>query len=465
MPKFERREKSQPKHKPTASSGASKAPRPPPVQQPGWKGPTYLHKKPARPKPSSSPAGASDSGGGGGGGGGPKLQSQALPAELQQLVLNVFRDTFPASLDFDGLKPTLQEINAALSERDFGAAFGTEEFREAYAIRWSPSRALCYANLLVDVLRSVACDEPWVTRFLDGAKGISGECHRAVCIGRGVSEVMAFGALLRHMKPKAAGKPFPAAGVAAEAIDDQVSRLSMTADDAGQQDGPSSSSSSFASSSSSSSSSSPPPLHLTLVDTASWASVVAKLERGLKTPPALSKYASAAARANNSPLIAAEAMRVTSTQADVLASGTEALKTLIGGADAALITFFFTLNDLYAASIPKTTKLLVEMSLAAVRGSLLLVVDGVGACAGPRVVKGVSDGKEGKKYPMAWLMDHLLLDKGKTKVEDEEEVADSQPAWEKLMGDECRLFRLEEGLEYPASLENMRFQVHLFRRL
>lgn len=437
MAKFERKEKSQPKHKPTASSGASKAPRPPPVQQPGWKGPTYLHKKPARPKP-ASPAGASDSGG-------PKLQVQALPAELQQLVLDIFRETFPASWDFEGLKPTLQEINAALAERDYGVAFGTEAFREAYAIRWSPSRALCYANLLADVLSSGGCDGSSAMDFLGTSKE-GNPPHRAVCIGGGVTELMAFGALLRYFNPEAAGKP--SSPGALQTIDDQDPRESTAI--AESQDVT-------------------PLLQLTLVDTADWASVVAKLERGLKTPPVLSKYASAAARANNASLIGAGTMHVVCTQTDVLASSSvEDLKALIGP-NAALIALFFTLNDLYTTSIPKTTKLLVELGIAAPRGSLLVVVDAVGASSEAGVLK-AAVGKEGggkKKYPMAWLMDHLLLDKGKTggkEGEEEEEMRSSEPAWEKILGDECRLFRLEEGLKYPASLENMRFQVHLFKR-
>lgn len=432
MGKFERKEKSQPKHKPAASSGASKAPRPPPVRQPGWKGPTYLHKKPARPnKPVPSPGG-SDSG--------PRLQPQALQAELQQLVLDVFRDAFPASLDFDALKPTLHGINAALAERDFGTAFATEEFREAYAIRWSPSRALCYANLLAHILGSVACDEAWVKDFLDGPKHVS-RPRQAVCIGGGASEVMAFGALLRHLKPgaaaAAAGKPAPGGG-SPEATEDQVSRPSAT--DTEDQGGP-------------------PPLHLTLVDAASWASVVAKLERGLKTPPALSKYASATARANNAPLIGIEALRVACAQTDVLASSVGSVRGLIGP-DAALITLLFTLKDLYATSITKTTVFLVDLSIAAPKGSLLLVVDSVGACAEPDVKKAA--GLEVKTYPMAWLLDQLLLDKDGKK---DGEVGSSEAAWEKLMGDESRLSRLVEGLEYPASLENMRFQVHLFRKI
>lgn len=444
MGKFDRKEKSQPKHKQPASSGASKAPRPPPVQQPGWKGPTYLHKKPARPKPSTLSSSSSSTGNDAS----LKLQPQPLPVELQQLVLDIFRETFPASWDFEALKPTLQEVNAALVAREFGVAFGTEGFREAYAIRWGPSRALCFGNLLADVLLSSVAssdDEGWVSNFLGpAAESGSRSRPRAVCFGGGVSEIMAFGLLLRHLKPQAAGKTSQGT---ADVIDGQASlsqrQMQVTAAE-GQ--------------------SGAPALHLTLVDPADWASVVHKLERGLKTPPALSKYASAAARANNASLIDSEAMRVECTRTDVHASSVTDMRALLGP-DAVLITLFFTLNNLYTASITKTTKLLMQVSIAAPKGSLLVVVDSIGACSEAAVSQGDGGKEAGKKYSMAWLMDHLLLNKGTTKDEEGQEVDGNEPMWEKLLGDEGRIFRLEEGLKYPASLENMRYQVHLFRRL
>lgn len=443
MRKFERKEKSAPKHKPTASSGASKAPRPPPVQQPGWKGPTYIHKKAGRPKANASSALSS-------GAASPTKQLQALPVELQQLMLDVFRRVLPAAVDFEALKPTLQEINTALLERRFGAAFGTEAFREAYVIRWSPSRALCWANLLADALGGgVGEGLPWAANFLGGG-GDMRKPSRAVCLGGGAAEVAAFGALLRHLKPEARGKPHVDKTESPE--DHQATTPAVPE---GEQD----------------KASAQPLLHLTLVDSTNWASVVTKLELGLTTAPTLSKYASATARANNASLIKAEAMRVDFVQADVLASGLDELRGLIGP-DAALVTMFFTLNELYTASIAKATKLLVEMTLAAPRDSLMLVVDSPG-CFVEVPGSRKEEGEEGKRYSMAWLMDHLLLDTGRKTADEgdgeEEEDGGEQRGggakWEKLVGDECRLFRLEDRLEYPASLENMRFQVHLFRRL
>lgn len=427
MTRFDRKAQSQPKHKATPASSASKAPRPPPVQRPAWSGPSYLHKK-VRSKPTPPPS-ASDEGAG------PKPQPQLLPLELQRLVLDVFRDTFPASRDFDALKPTLHVVNTALCEKDLETAFQTEQRREAYAVRWGPSRALCYANLLAGIVSSEAGDQPWVTNFLRGGKHVRFPA-RAVCLGGGAAEIMAFGALLRYLKPKALGESYPGQ---AEAIEGQVSRTAATEGDTC-------------------------PLQLVLIDATNWASVIAKLGRGLTTPPPLSKYASEAARAKNRPLTDLDSMQVTFSHGSIFESTVENLKAMIGSG-AALITMLFTLHDLYAISVPKTAKLLVEVTIAAPKDSLLLVVDRPGGCSERGISKDATSAEEvPNKIPMAWLMDRMLLGKGQ-KVANKGEPAGDEPGWEKLVGDECRLHRLEEGLEFPVSLENTKFQMHLFRRL
>jgi 25S rRNA (uracil2843-N3)-methyltransferase len=58
-------------------------------------------------------------------------------------------------------------------------------------------------------------------------------------------------------------------------------------------------------------------------------------------------------------------------------------------------------------------------------------------------------------------MDMTLTGNGKQERGKEEE----EVKWEKLVSDESRWFRLQESLKYPIPLENMRCQVHLFRRL
>jgi 25S rRNA (uracil2843-N3)-methyltransferase len=64
--------------------------------------------------------------------------SSLIPVELQQLLLNIFKDAFPAILASDSLQPLLQEIKRHLYDRNFDEAFGKSEYLEAYSIRWSP---------------------------------------------------------------------------------------------------------------------------------------------------------------------------------------------------------------------------------------------------------------------------------------------------------------------------------------
>lgn len=67
-------------------------------------------------------------------------------------------------------------------------------------------------------------------------------------------------------------------------------------------------------------------------------------------------------------------------------------------------------------------------------------------------------GKDSKKYPMQWLMNHTLLEKSKL---DE----DSPSAWDRVVSEDSEWFRLGERLRYPIALEDMRYQVHLYRRV
>jgi 25S rRNA (uracil2843-N3)-methyltransferase len=125
----------------------------------------------------------------------------------------------------------------------------------------------------------------------------------------------------------------------------------------------------------------------------------------------------------------------------------------LAGKGPILLTLFFTLNELYTASIGKTTALLLSLSLTAKRGTLLLVVDSPGSYSETTV------GKEAKKYPVQWLLDHALL--GTEKSRSEEATA----SWMKVFSDDSRWFRLPDGLHYPIPLENMRYQISLYRKI
>lgn len=423
MGQYDRKQKSQPKHGKPSDSGASKAAPPPTRGMPGWKGPGYnYNKKKSATKPTASAVTE------------PLKLEHALPLELEQSMLDVFRATFPAINDYEKLKPTLKEINDALLQRDYGMAFAKDEYLEAYAIRWSPSRALCYAQLLAWICAERA-DDACIQKLVNRPDNETES--KAVCFGGSAAEIMAFSGLLRHLRPsEATGKPTnPTAKVS-----DSLEAMSISEPH-----------------------SSAALLHLNLLDSADWASVLSKLHHALNTPPVLSKYASAIARERNTSFLVPGVVEHTFTRSDVLGCSTEDLRAAIGTAPA-LLTLMSTLNELYATSIPRTTAFLRRITEATPRGSLLLVVDTTGAYS-EISVGNEEEGESKRKYLMSQLLDYALVPKPTKKPDDEDSDEEKPgPAWEKVIEEANMLYRLEEGLRYPGSLENMRFQVHLYRR-
>jgi 25S rRNA (uracil2843-N3)-methyltransferase len=422
MGQFDRKPQSEPKHGKPSSSGAYKGP---PVMARGMpihrKGPSYTPKKKAKqpaPNVSATPE--------------PLIVEHILPLELEKRTLEIFRTTFPASNDFDALKPTLHEIKDALNCRDFETAFGKEEYLEAYAIRWGPSRTLGYAQLLAWVFTQRTEDE-CVRQLINSTDHQT--ATKAVCFGGAAAELMALSGLLRHLRPsEAAGKP-----------DQQDAQISEDLDASSMSTGVISS----------------PLLRLNLLDAADWTSVLSKLKQGLLTPPTLSKYASTTVRTSNVSFLSPGIAEHVFTRTDILSLSTEDLRTAIGTAPA-LLTLISTLNELYTTSMPRTTAFLRRLQEATPKGSLLLVVDSPGAYSEVAAVS-PTEGEVKRKYPMNLLLDYALLPKPR-EVEGSE---DDKPerAWEKVIDEASMLYKLDDALKYPVSLENSRFQVHLFKRI
>ena len=423
MGQFDRKKESQPKHGKPAASGAYKGP--PPLARgipEDRKGRGYTPKK--KPRQPATPVAAPEP---------PKLE-HVLPIDLEKRSLEVFRTTFPASNDFEALKPILQGIKNALNSGDFDTAFGKDEYLEAYTIRWSPSRTLGYAQLLA-----------WICLRLSGSTcirrlvgGVDDQvAAKAVCFGAGASEFMAFSGLLRHLRSsEAAGKP--------HSLDEDVTKsldaLSISPTNA-----------------------SSPLLQLNLFDAADWTSVLSKLDQGLYTPPILSKYASAAVKAANASFLSPGVVEHTFTRADVLSLSVEDLRAAIGTVPA-LLTLMSTLNRLYTTSMPRTTAFLRRLQEAAPRGSLLLVVDSPGAFSEVAAAC-TKEGDEKRKYPMNLLLDYALLPKLREGDQDGSDEYKAELAWEKVIEEPSMLYKLDDAITYPVSLENMRFQVHVFRRI
>ncbi|KAL1646110.1 hypothetical protein SLS58_003530 [Diplodia intermedia] len=339
--------------------------------------------------------------------------SAKIPLELQQLLLNVFRNAFPSRFGSD-LKPLLQEVKQHLYNRDFLTAFGKAEYLEAYAVRWSPSRALGYLQIFNDL------DQHFLT-IKEPGSGDSGNPWRVVCLGGGAgAEIVGLAGLLRQLVRK-------------ETLSESTQDEGLSPDAA--MPAPTQ-----------------PLFEISVIDIANWTPVVTNLQSAITTAPTLSQYASTAAKENNVELLSPHLFTTASLQQDVLTMPAEDLSAQLHNAD--LITLMFTLNELYSTSLAKTQAFLMRLTSILQQGSLLLVVDSPGSYSTVTL-----NGAE-KQYPMHWLLDHTLLSVPKDARSNKE-----GPKWEKVHSDESRWFRLPDGLKYPIDLENMRYQIHLYRRL
>lgn len=337
-------------------------------------------------------------------------------ARDQQRVLNLFADAFGPVLTSDSFNTTLQEIKQALFNRDFAAAFEREDYLGAYAARWSPTRALSYATVFLGI-RECLSDILLPSRQTDQASASSaiepaGECsmeeQQPAEANPATETTLSFDGRLTMVS---------IGGCAAEhlAFTSYIREMNIQGD-------------------------------LTLLDSAPWSSITTLLQDKITSMPPLSKYASAAAKAANRPLLSPDQLSCNFIQQNVLDLEQEELGRIMG-VEPLVVTLLFTLNELYTnGGISKTTKLLKNLGQVLPHGSLILVVDSPGSYSEAAV------GKEKKKYPMQWLLDHTLTG-----------VESPNCRWERVIFNQSAWFRLPEGLSYPISLENMRYQIHLYR--
>lgn len=362
------------------------------------------------------------------------------PLEVQQRILATFSTAFAHLLSLDAianvLQPLLQEVKQHLYYRAFQLAFGNPDYLQAYAARWSPSRALGYLQIFVDVLEylepllsSSPHNEPSVIAPDETFENTPKSNFNAVCLGGGAgAEICAFAGLLRVLSDPTIS---PTTKLRYENLRFKIAAFDMA-------------------------------------DYLS--SAVMPLTQCLTTPPPLSKYTSASVRASNCEFVSPTSFSVDFVQQNLLVqSGDETAEQRFREAlsNADIVTLMFTLNELYTVSVPATQQLLLNMTAAIQAGSLLLVVDSPGSYST------VTINEQEKKYPMHWLLDHTLLaepEQRRTRADDAVNPNTIRksletPKWEKLITHESRWFRLPEGLRYPLELEDMRFQMHMYRRL
>lgn len=359
---------------------------------------------------------------------GPSL-SNKVPIELLQLLLDIFRNSFAPRFD-SGFSAVVQQIKQHLFNRDFKIAFGQEPFLEAYAMRWSPSRALAYTHIFWEILSKFHLEAGSLEQGSEGlplaaARGLSASTKQVVCIGGGAgAELVALGAYLQlvgHLRAK---------------FNDQDAE-----DDSKR---------------------SPPALAIKAIDIADWSTVLKKLHSCMTVAPPVSEYSSSAAKTANAAFLSPAACTLSFMQEDVLRMKKEDLTS--GFTHAVLVTLLFTLNELYSASISLTTNLLLSLTMLLAPGALLLVVDSPGSYSTVDFGETPSSdiGGTRKKYPMQWLLDHTLLESAAIGTS---KYASAERQWEKLESRESEWFRLSNELRYPITLEDMRYQLHLYRRL
>ncbi|KAI0443697.1 hypothetical protein F4803DRAFT_513827 [Xylaria telfairii] len=412
-----------------------------------------------------------------------KLESEE-ELKRQQILLNVFSNTFRDVLEADDFASQLQEVKGALFNRDFEGAFAREAALDVYAARWSPTRALCYARVLrgLDVhLRGLVGDTSAYVEHESGTREVRDEQERTRN-GQGESavkkdiqnaeqqEALPIAAGQGDATTEEQGKPRP---LKILAIGGAAAEIVAFAD--------------YISSQATSTATAPLKGEITLLDIGPWGTVTSRLQTALTSTPPISRYASAAAKASNAALVSPLQFQSTFIQADILSTKLSALMPAQGRITTpVLITLLFTLNELYTAGgIKRTTTLLRQLSSSRTglaSGSLLLVVDSPGSYS----EAAVGGGEAKKRYPMQWLLEHTLIppapprrprggkEKENKKPGQEEEndpdqekgkegESESGIRWEKIESHDSVWFRVADGLRYPIPLENMRYQMHLYR--
>lgn len=394
---------------------------------PGWKGPAFVKKKVKPVVPEKAPVEEESE---------EEAEEPLVPVKTQQLLLNIFKDTYADLLVSDSLPAILQEVKSALYDRDFERAFGKPDYLNAYSARWSPSRALCYQSLFVSLQEHMTELLPSrLTETVDGEDAKAVQSLRAISFGGGAAEVVAFGGYLRCLQDALLHESGLDSGLAIDklAITDKVPETGSDIN-------------------------TPPPttlsaIDLILLDSAKLQDVVTKLTSNLSTPPLLPKYAGAAVRAApRYPMIPPGSIESSFKLQDVLQLDPQRLSEIVGSTPV-LLTLLFTLNELYTFSTSKTTAFLLTLTAVVKPGTLLLVVDSPGSYSETVV------GTKATKYPMHWLLNHTLI--GNELSKETKPPAD----WVKVTSKDSEWFRISEELKYPIALENMRYQLHLYRRV
>ena len=363
-----------------------------------------------------------------------KTDRTSTPESVQRRVLGIFKDAFRPRVDSD-LPTLIQEVKGHLYVRDFGQAFAKEAYQEAYAIRWSVSRALAYLTIFDDVREHLlprGLDASTEACVSSSGPAIGG--HRIASLGREPGSAARM-MMSRHppLTVTCLGGGGGAEVVALAALLGLVHEP-RHADEHGDVVEP------F--------------LFVDIVDRADWTHVIQRLKDSITKARCGLISLPVPSRAALDPRTLENESKITFHQRDLLDMAPDELRPLVMKSE--MITLMFTLNELYTTSKLKTTNFLLRLGLLVKKDALFLVVDSPGSYSAVQLGPKEEDAVPPRSYPMRWLLDHTLI----SLARDEHD----QPRWTKVTTDESRWFRLPDHLQYPIDLENTRYQMHLFRR-
>ncbi|OJK04745.1 hypothetical protein ASPACDRAFT_38306 [Aspergillus aculeatus ATCC 16872] len=372
------------------------------------------------------------------------IGAEAVVAEQQQ------QQQQQPQLDIKGL---IQTIKSHLYNRDFDSAFtdADEELLRAYALRWSSSRALGYAGIfraLLGVLfKREGRDADATTSAVEagggGSGGGDGEQEGPRTLAAAVGDL----SLRETNEPEA--------------------QATATVEESSSPDGQQQHQQSHR-------------LSVTAIDIADWSPIVDRLVSTIRSSAVAGSDAHPAPlyrdaglsigpdAQNDSAQTTSSSFQVGFQKLDVLSASEEELRRLVQPdttSGTVLVTLMFTLNELFSTSMAKATGFLLRLTDMLRPGAVLLVVDSPGSYSTLKLGKNSAGGSgestssstSERQYPMKFLLDHALLSVAAGK-------------WDRLFSQDSRWWRrdaarLRYGVGDAAGLEDMRFQVHIYRRL
>lgn len=421
--------------------------------------------------------------------------SMAISAELQQLLLNIFRFAlFSTVLPLAGIKDAaadkndenqeeekdlhtqIQTMKTHLYNRDFGSAFAdaSPSLLRAYALRWSASRCLAYSGMFKGVLDYILNTNHVASPIGGGHEDRelatdeqNEEDLGVLCIGGGAgAEIVALAGAWRVNEDNILSRERDYMDgpnqLAVKEEEVKMENLSLTAHEK--------QSVRKEEATGKHKIKRKRKMAITAVDIAEWSDVIHRLDKAIHSAEV------PGSKTCPSPLIHNDNdINISFRHLDILSLSETDLISLLAHSSSTsspnprrthLISLMFTLNELFSTSISKTTQFLLRITDITSPGTILLVVDSPGSYSTLSFSKSDESSnkqEQQRQYPMKFLLDHTLLSVAVGK-------------WEKIVSQDSRWFRRDansklyynvdlEGGQGFIKLEDMRCQIHVYRRL